>query len=658
MRTRLPDDDYDEDTYKPRPQLPKPFVVMRSLAHLIKDLDTGFIDVDPEYQREVVWTAERMPGLINSLMGKTPKFLRFTSLNHTNGAKDGIHVCVDGKQRLSSVRAFIKGMIPCHDHRGEKWWFCDTPTSRRRKVLSEDMQKMFLVKEFVSFEFKDLSSEQEEDLFARVQMGVQLSLAEKMRASTGPWQELARLFVDAFPIIYSLMKDRARAKDFQLTLSCFSQMVEVMHPTASDGVPILKTNYNALPKLLSNKGAVDDGIKSHLASVWNTFKDLIEQDPDTFTNANKHLRGVQTFAPVEMVAVAVLISMYSETRNNQLLLGDIKALREAIRENFADIRMNAPVWKFVWDFLEDLEAIRGAVDGSTMVRRVQQATRTPADATALISNPSTTTSNSTAVKRGIPTARTKPPSILPPQRLFTVKKEEGDTAPSSDRRPPKRQRTDPGPLASPALMNEGFRRVFHGIHARSQSSSSSTTAGSGTVNHTPLTPTATPPLSTELRQVRVSEMNSYCAPTAPMPSSTSATSMRQPMRGNGPSVGLPGHQHLPSSGTLNLRTGIGAFTSNHTEEQWAGEVRSATPPSDPAIATTSSFKRRPMQKPRKTPRRPTPAQYDGAINLTSDTEQERQDLLSSFKAKTLATKQKQAATTSVVPPHILHDLPV
>jgi uncharacterized protein with ParB-like and HNH nuclease domain len=31
-------------------------------------------------------------------------------------------VCVDGKQRLSSVMAFVKGLIPCHDHRGEKWY--------------------------------------------------------------------------------------------------------------------------------------------------------------------------------------------------------------------------------------------------------------------------------------------------------------------------------------------------------------------------------------------------------------------------------------------------------------------------------------------------------------------------------------------------------
>jgi hypothetical protein len=105
--------------------------------------------------------------------------------------------------------------------------------SRRKKVLSEDQQRAFLEKEFVSFEFKDLSQEQE-DLFARVQLGVKLTAAEKMRASSGPWQELARLFVEDFPTIYLLMKDRARAKDFQLTSSCFSQIVEVQHPTASD----------------------------------------------------------------------------------------------------------------------------------------------------------------------------------------------------------------------------------------------------------------------------------------------------------------------------------------------------------------------------------------------------------------------------------------
>ena len=139
-------------------------------------------------------------------------------------------------------------------------WFAEGPVPRKR-ILSKEAQRTFLAKEFVSFEFSDLSPEQEEDLFARVQMGVQLSLAEKMRASTGPWQELARLYVEDFPDVYSLMKDRARAKDFQLTLSCFSQILEVMHPAAPDGIPILRTNHSALPKLLNNKGNQAPGTK-------------------------------------------------------------------------------------------------------------------------------------------------------------------------------------------------------------------------------------------------------------------------------------------------------------------------------------------------------------------------------------------------------------
>ncbi|CAN9447597.1 unnamed protein product [Alternaria sp. RS040] len=129
---------------------------MRSLANLIKELDSGVIDVDPEYQREVVWTAERMTGLINSLMENyyiPPIILNKKRSAGTDGStpRDTL-VCVDGKQRLSSIRAFVKA------------------------------QKMFLDKDFVAFQFADLTQEQEEDLFARVQMGVQLTVAEKMRA--------------------------------------------------------------------------------------------------------------------------------------------------------------------------------------------------------------------------------------------------------------------------------------------------------------------------------------------------------------------------------------------------------------------------------------------------------------------------------------------
>jgi hypothetical protein len=66
-----------------------------------------------------------MTGLVNSLMENfyiPPIILnKKTATAPANKLKEAVHVCVDGKQRLSSVRAFVKGMIPVHDYRGEKW---------------------------------------------------------------------------------------------------------------------------------------------------------------------------------------------------------------------------------------------------------------------------------------------------------------------------------------------------------------------------------------------------------------------------------------------------------------------------------------------------------------------------------------------------------
>lgn len=368
-------------------------------------MNANQIDVNPEYQREVVWTADRMSQLIDSLMENfyiPPIIFNRRVDKYTSEA---ILVCVDGKQRLSSVKAFVQGLIPCQDHLGNKWWFCNAHVSGRNKnILSETAKQVFLNKDFVTFEYTNLQTEQEEDLFARVQMGMPLSAAEKMRAQSGPWQELARCFCNDFAVIYSLQKDRMRAKDFQLTLACFSQILEVQYPTSADGIPIVKMTHTHLPKLLQNTNALDDDTKSHLASVWKTFQDLINLDPNTFNNGDKRLKGVQTFAPVEMVAVTVLISVHAETRNNRLLLEDVRELRDDLRRNFTDLRTNGYLWKAIWQFVDNLDKNRPADDGEFLQRDVSRVA--PSKSTPVPSNPS-------GPKKGRPTARTKPLAVLP-----------------------------------------------------------------------------------------------------------------------------------------------------------------------------------------------------------------------------------------------------
>ncbi|KAF2263407.1 hypothetical protein CC78DRAFT_617666 [Lojkania enalia] len=664
----------EDGSYRPRPQLSKPYVGMRTLGYLMGEaLEAEIIDVDPEYQREVVWTAERMTGLVDSLMEEyyIPPIILNKKRRPTQDGEAPRYtlVCVDGKQRLSSVKAFIEGLIPCHDHRGEKWYFIDTGGHRHKKVLPDGTKQAFLEKEFVSFEFADLSPEQEEDLFARVQMGVQLSLAEKMRATVGPWQELARMYVDDFPVIYSLLKDRSRGKDFQITLACFSQIIEAQHPSSANGKPALKANGRSLPKLLDNRGAVDDEIKSHLASVFNTFRDLVNEDPPVFTNV-EHNR-VQTFAPLEVVAVAVLISMHSETRNNKLLLGDIRMLRNSLRENFVDLRLNPNLWNFVWDYIDSLEAYRGAMDGSTIDRAravqprpTQQATSVPPSSVA---------------KQGRPTARIKPPIVKP--RLH----HENQLA---DPRTRKRQRVDQTPNAKTQAQTSPSHDIFSLASQTSQAGSSSADPVILDDGLTPTVPWAgslpvessvgatllaeqrasshrdpvaraygleaghslPDPLQLitplQVHQNRISALNSYQAPTTSMisvtPSSSAAVAALSPRSVrpiHSSSVPLP---PIPASSEGNPFT---KWVPSQFEDQDFRAVHGASPLSAPTQTAPTlpdhSAQKRPAQKTpilfpelrRKGFVATLPQVGGGAdpIDLTSDTEQERQDLLSSFK---------------------------
>ncbi|KAF1929373.1 uncharacterized protein M421DRAFT_419906 [Didymella exigua CBS 183.55] len=632
------DDDNDNDSegddgvYRSRPQLQEPEILIRSLADLMKRLQAGDIDVDPEYQRDVVWTADRMTSLINSLMenfyippillNKKPRPQQDVS------APQEIYVCVDGKQRLSSVLAFIKGMIPCHDHRGEKWWFCEPEGSKRKRVISEQQQKQFFLKEFVAFEYDNLSPEQEEDLFARVQMGMQLNLAEKMRASTGPWQELARLYVVDFPAVYSLMKDRARSKDFQLTLSCFSQIVECMHPTAANGVPVLKTNHTHLPKLLSNKGAVDDALKSHLASVWNTFKDLIEADPDTFTNANKYLRGVQTFAPVEMVAVSVLISMHSETRNNRLLLGDIQAMRTAVRENFVDLRLNATVWKWFWEYIENLETIRGAIDGSTLSRRTNQPTKknVSSEGAAASSTVAAISAAAAAPKKGRFTARTKRRAEAPVDEMLietpAAVEQEPVAAPMPDLRSPKRRRTE----------NSVPSGLLDDVNALSGSINHTTGRSTGTAEMRTNPDSGLPPPPAEVRRQHMNKTNGYqSAHRSAITILPSGLPEYHPQ-----SAGEP-----PRAPVAPMQAGPGPFSSSHSMWQDGGTQQ---PQAMVTLREPLPGQPRSTQKGSTSTLQSTCGQHGEPIDLTSDTEQERASLLSAFKTRPVSTRP--SSTTS------------
>lgn len=60
-----------------------------------------------------------------------------------------------------------------------------------KRILNDKFKRRFLLQELLCAEYSDLERKQEEDLFSRVQLGVPLTPAEKLRASSGAWQAFA-----------------------------------------------------------------------------------------------------------------------------------------------------------------------------------------------------------------------------------------------------------------------------------------------------------------------------------------------------------------------------------------------------------------------------------------------------------------------------------
>ena len=130
--------------------------------------------------------------------------------------------------------------------------------------------------------------------------------------------------------------------------------------------------------------------KSHLRFVFDLFNDLAEQSPDVFAD-NEYAR-VKTFAPIELVAVCALLSQYGDSRPVGALKGDIKALRDHLRSQHFDLRMNKECWTTAWNYIDDLELHQGTIDGSTIATTTSRAT------------PSVST---TAKKQAVPALATK-----------------------------------------------------------------------------------------------------------------------------------------------------------------------------------------------------------------------------------------------------------
>lgn len=139
------------------------------------------IVLNPEYQRDVVWTSDDKSSFIESVLcGLAPSILIF------NKSSNGNLTCIDGKQRITAICDFImnKFYINIKENNIESKVYFNkiTVPDDKCRILSSEERNHFTSKSMFYQEYNNLTYEDQVDLFLRVQKGKPLSSGELLQS--------------------------------------------------------------------------------------------------------------------------------------------------------------------------------------------------------------------------------------------------------------------------------------------------------------------------------------------------------------------------------------------------------------------------------------------------------------------------------------------
>ena len=378
-------------------------------------IEKGFVDLNPEYQREVVWDSKRSSGLVKSIMAGY--FIPPIIFNVQKRNDHNFRVCVDGKQRLSSVRAFMKGEIGFEDDSvpPKKWYYCNPTVDGHVKetnhlILPSKTKNIFRNRSFCCYEFSNLTSSVEENMFQLVQRGMPLSPAEKMRALSTEWANLGKKFEKDYSQIVKLNQTN-RAQGFRSIISIFASIMEVDNPSDNAVSPTFAITPAKLTHLIKHPELLTEKQKRVFKKVFDRFQQLL--DACTIPDGSKVVRQVdnnscfgknpeyvreqgqthvKTFSPLELLSTALLIHLHGDKRNDAMLKGDILDMRVFLREKHMDLRLNTQCWASMWDYVNNQIFLRRGGEGTARTYKNGQSVKIPRQGTG--SHPEEIASNS------------------------------------------------------------------------------------------------------------------------------------------------------------------------------------------------------------------------------------------------------------------------
>lgn len=450
------------------------------MHHMIR---TNKINLNAEYQRDVVWNEHKQIQLIDSVMHNyyIPPIV-FSFIINEDGSET--RICIDGKQRLTAVQKFLDGLIPHKDHQTRRKLWYKNIGKQRHQLLSEAERDRFDTTQLNCVEYDNLKDEDEREIFQRVQLGMALSPAERMQAINSPNATIVRAVRNKLSLLGCDHKLDRYKDDVTATNSrgrYFQTIAQILYLISRDLSPtkvkpkLLEPNSTRIETLLNEPHAVSTAVQTALDGAMSTLCILVH-DP---VLGKPLTSGRHKLSPVEFVMLVFLLHLYRQTHSLVQLSDAVERMRKDVRSTHRDVRFNSVVYKHLLDFVIAVKGMKLKGEGEGVHAAKMRYTGPEESSPPIsVSGPRTEMQTSASVKRkradrdeddgeNVKSKHVK--ETAPPSAPLASSRSSKKTAPaptltlalstSTSKLPPAKPQRTPSPLFTPISANTKRKRI-------------------------------------------------------------------------------------------------------------------------------------------------------------------------------------------------------
>lgn len=253
--------------------LPEPREELWTLRELKNMVINKQMDLQPSYQRDVVWTSLKRSYLIDSLRNRFYVPPIVTALRETEPGVWKLNI-VDGKQRMTAILDYFDNIHPSIPPRvavtkENKLFY--SKARRGGSVLSKKERQHFDNLKLIVVQYIGLTEFQERELFQRMQMGMTLTPSERMHAIESPMHDFLQDIIEQYPILNEVLT-QARMKYTQ-DLAQVLNMIFYNHHSIPNGEPTVRFLNETHPTEEEKEKAIE--VFAKFARFLNRYRSVM-----------------------------------------------------------------------------------------------------------------------------------------------------------------------------------------------------------------------------------------------------------------------------------------------------------------------------------------------------------------------------------------------